>query len=237
MRDSRLQPRAACDQIPSASASPRRSRGSPRASPALPGALPGWLDEGSRPPQFAAPEPLAQWWLSEARVSTTSRVGSLVWECPAIPSGSNLDQVSEAQREGAGRRGGPAARPYLKEHPPAIATEIAASLHTRRQRVQKLLESDGRFTLVQQSPDRKANARCWALADMPVPSNGTGRDRQAAGQTSCCLSHTPPPSLEGEGRDGQAARPCPDTARTNTTSDHEEKTDARREPCNHRRED
>jgi hypothetical protein len=43
---------------------------------------------------------MAEW----VRVSTTSAVGSLVWECTATLSGSNLDQASEAQSEGADHR-------------------------------------------------------------------------------------------------------------------------------------
>lgn len=65
---------------------------------------------------------------------------------------------------------------YLVEHPATPIDEIAKAIEAQRRRVKVALETSGRFERAQTPPGRHRNAKCWSLAEEPVPGSGTGWD-------------------------------------------------------------
>jgi KaiC/GvpD/RAD55 family RecA-like ATPase len=98
---------------------------------------------------------------------------------------------------------------FLAKHPGATTGEIARGARVKDGTTRSLLRTDPRFRRVEPEAGRKHNAKCWALASLPVPDNGTGRDGQPAAQTAPSQSLDLPTPVGGS-RDGQRPSTRPD---------------------------
>jgi hypothetical protein len=98
---------------------------------------------------------------------------------------------------------------YLAEHPGSPTEEIAAGVRARPASVRELLRSRPRFTRVAPPAGRHANAKCWSLAEQPVPDAGTGGDGLAAEPAAHNPSRGPLTPVGGRGADGLEATSRP----------------------------
>ncbi len=86
---------------------------------------------------------------------------------------------------------------------PGLPTEvIARELRARPARVRELLAGDSRFVEVPVPPGRRRWARCWALASVPVPGEGTAFSGASASETSFASNRVLAGSDGPSGRQG-----------------------------------
>jgi AAA domain len=115
-----------------------------------------------------------------------------------------IEEPASAQRDFAAE-----IEAFLCDSPGAISEEVGAHIGKHRDFAKSILESDPRFKLVPPGAGRKANAKCWALSDLPVPMSQTGRDGLSRGNPSACLSRAPHTPEGGGGSDRQGgSRPA-----------------------------